>query len=174
MGKEKLNVYAVHGPFKVPTVPNLKLLDQERLGSVFWDTVQNQDKRMLDKRPGCYVFVMRAGKGYTAYYIGQATKNFRQECFSLDKQLKYQCALAMSGKGTPMLFLVAYPHKQGARNKKEIGEIESFLIQQLGPRLNKQGIRPPTWGIEGVIRGGKGNLSRGAKQFRRLFRLNGI
>jgi hypothetical protein len=63
---------------------------------------------LLDKR-GCYVFGIRAGKGFTPAYAGKATKKFKNEVFGHHKLAKYQRYLADVAKGTPVLFFVISP-----------------------------------------------------------------
>jgi hypothetical protein len=47
-----------------------------------------KNQEIADLR-GCYVFAMRVGGGTTPYYVGRATKTFRQEVFTPEKLMKY-------------------------------------------------------------------------------------
>jgi hypothetical protein len=120
---------------------------------------------------GCYVFAMRAGKGFRPIYIGKATRSFKQECFAQHKIAShYGPAMSNAGKGTPVIFLVILEHNKGKVNKKAIAKVESFLIQNAmkkNPELsNIRGKKEEHWIIEGVIRSGKGKLSESAKEFK--------
>lgn len=136
----------------------------------FWE----QNKDIADAR-GCYVFGIRAGKGLTPAYVGKATKSFKQEVFAHHKLTRYQQFLADYQKGTPILFFIVAPTKRGATNQTHISELEQFLIQTgqaANPQLlNIKGTKAEEWGVGGILRGGKGKPSSGAREFRRLMNL---
>jgi hypothetical protein len=136
----------------------------------FW-----QENRDLAARRGCYVFGIRAGKGWTPAYVGKATKSFKQEVFSPHKLTRYQRFLADYQKGTPILFFVISPLKKGAPNSAHIGRLEQFLIQTglaANPDLlNIKGTKAEEWGIGGVLRGGKGKPSEAARDFKKIMKL---
>ena len=73
-----------------------------------------------------------------------------------------------------MLFVMD-PDQKGKKNKKEIAEIEDFLIQAgivKNARLqNVRGAQRPKWSIQGVVRSGKGKRSQAGADFSRLFAL---
>jgi len=134
----------------------------------FWSEPQTQ-KFAYDV--GCYVFAIRAGKGFRPIYVGRATKSFKQECFAAHKiSSHYGPALLNSGKGTPILFLVILERTKGKVNKSAIKKVESFLIQNAmkkNPDLsNIKGKKSEHWSINGVIRSRKGKVSSAAKLFR--------
>jgi hypothetical protein len=119
---------------------------------------------------------MRAGKGVRPIYVGKATKSFKHECFALHKiACHYGPALSNSGKGTPVLFLVALKRRKGKVSKRAIAKVESFLIQNAmkkNPDLsNIKGKKEEHWSIEGVIRSGKGKASAAATSFKRALGL---
>jgi hypothetical protein len=107
----------------------------------------------------------------TPWYVGQATKSFKQEIFQDGKLLKYLAALNKYRRGTPIMFFIAR-HGRGAIKASQAREIERFLIHTGWKRnpgirnINDVGI--PDWGIKGVLRGGIGKPSRSARAFRRL------
>jgi hypothetical protein len=133
----------------------------------FWDTY-----RRYKKRRGCFVFAMRAGKGFTPGYVGKATKKLQQEVFAHHKLTRYQQFLAEYARGTPVMFFILAPERQGKPNNSQIGQVEKYLIDlalTANPDLlNEKGRNRAKWGIKGVIRGGKGKTSRGTKDFRRM------
>ncbi len=166
-----MTIFTVDGPREVPVYQGNagRTITDENIQD-FWN--ENTD---LAKRRGCYVFGMRAGKGWTAAYVGKATKSFRQEVFAHHKLTRYQQFLVDYQKGTPVLFFVLLPIKKGKTNATHIGDLEKFLIQTgmaANPNLlNIQGTKAADWGINGVLRGGQGKPSKAAKDFRKIMKL---
>ena len=166
-------VFNAVGPFEVPFYQGKagRTITDENVRA-FWE-------RNIDMAPrrGCYVFGIRAGKGWTPGYVGRATKSFKQEVFAHHKLTRYQQFLVEYTKGTPVLFFVTLPKKRGAPNASRIRELEDFLIQAglaANPNLlNIKGTKAEEWGIAGVLRGGKGKRSSGASQFRALMKIEG-
>ena len=105
-------LFHVHGPLVVPYYQGKagRTITDENVRE-FWTA----NAEMAKKR-GCYVFGIRAGKGYTPGYVGKATKNFRQETYAPHKLARYQQFLADYRKGTPVMFLVVAPLKKGVPN----------------------------------------------------------
>jgi len=160
--------FAPIGPFKVPTSkqPGGKTISGNNI-DMFWERHSEYAEDV-----GCYVFAIRAGKGYTPIYVGKATKGFDSEAFASHKHAKYLQALAGYRKGTPVLFFISYPRtKKGATNKKHIAALEKLLIQQAAltnPRLlNIKNTSVPKWGIAGVVRSTTRKRSKAAKELRR-------
>ena len=161
--------FTVQGPFKVP-------FEKRRLAKMicpgcrpFWRLHEG-----LASQRGCYVFAIRAGKGYRPIYVGRTTKGtFAEECFTNHKTGRhYNPALLNTRKGSPVMFFLTYPKPKG---QKSISNLEKFLIQiavARNPDLsNVVGTAKHTWGIRGVIRGGKGKPSCAACEFTRLMGL---
>jgi hypothetical protein len=150
-----MKIFRVNGPFEVPTEARVSTKMVAEDLSRFWDDCQE-----LRTGIGCYVFAVRAGKGYTPLYVGKTTKSFEKECFTDHKIKHYNYAMTDYKKCTPVLFLIAYPTKKGKPNSAEIADLEDFLIQvgrTVNPRLrNIKGPKVPSWGIKGVLRGGQG------------------
>jgi hypothetical protein len=161
--------FDIRGPFSVPLDQNVKGKWIKAHCPEFWSEPRTED---LAERRGCYVFAIRAGKGFRPIYVGKATKSYRQECFSHHKiACHYGPALSNSTRGTPVLFLIVIKQAKGKLNKNAIARVESFLIQNAmkkNPELsNIKGKKEEHWSIEGVIRSGKGNVSTAAKTFKR-------
>jgi hypothetical protein len=123
---------------------------------------------------GCYVFATRAGRGFTPWYVGKATKNFKQECFAHDKLTKYRACLVDLAKCTPVFFFATTRNARGATGIKHIEEVEKFLIEaalMANPAIaNIKGTKKPNWTIAGVIRA-RGRLSDAARAFKRAFKM---
>ena len=67
---------------------------------------------------GCYVFAVRAGKGYSPYYVGQACKrSILMEALNPSNREKYNKVLG-DRTGTPVLFFVALRTPTGKFRKK--------------------------------------------------------
>ena len=96
--------YWVYGPFEIPRIADRSEVDGAGL-SGFWKEVETRDVG-LAMASGCYVFGIRAAKGATPWYVGQAKVSFRQECFTRHKLNHYNSVIAHR-TGTPILFLVA-------------------------------------------------------------------
>lgn len=147
-------------------------MDHEEIED-FWS---KRDAKAIRTKRGCYVFALRAGRGYTPWYVGKATNSFLNECFQPHKTGKYNKVLFEAKKGTPVMFFVVLPTKKGPVPKEKIAEVEKFLIEQallknrdLENIANTRSI--PDWGIEGVLKGTKGKPSKSAVKFRRVMGL---
>ena len=164
--------FSVEGPFEVPLYQGkaCRTITDENVKS-FWTA-----NHAVAKRRGCYVFGIRAGKGWTPGYVGKATKSFKQEAFAHHKLTRYQQFLADYQKGTPVLFFVVLPIKKGKANAAHIGDLERFLIQTgmaANPELlNIKGTKEAEWGIAGVLRSGQGKPSKAASEFKKLMKLD--
>ena len=163
-------IFSIEGPFEVPFYQGKagRTITDENVKQ-FWE-----DKPALAEERGCYVFGVRAGKELTPAYVGKATRAFRGEAFSHHKLTRYQQFLADYQRGTPIIFFIVAPRKRGAPNSVHIHGLEEFLIQTAlaanADLLNIKGTRAEEWGIAGLLRGGKGKPSDGARQFRRLMK----
>ncbi|HXD12850.1 MAG TPA: hypothetical protein VNU65_01645 [Xanthobacteraceae bacterium] len=165
-------LFTVVGPFKIPVY-------QGRAGRTITDenTIQFwKEHSSYASQRGCYVFGVRASKGYRPAYAGRATKNFKQEVFSHHKLTRYQQYLADVSKGSPVMFFLIAPKKRGTPNAKHIEQLEDFLIQAgvaANPAfLNIRGTRVEEWGIAGVLRSGKGKRSASASEFVKLMKIS--
>jgi hypothetical protein len=164
-------IFKVHGPFDVP-------VEQKKFGKMilpgcpgFW-----KHNTKFQNEYGCYVFAIRAAKGYRPVYIGKTKKTFKQECFTDHKIGRhYNPSLLDTGKGTPVMFFLIPSLKKGKPNHKKISDLESFLIQigvSRNPDLsNVQGRDEKLWGISGIMRCGKGKANNASKEFKKLMGL---
>lgn len=162
--------FYIEGPFEVPLAPSVKVKMVAEDTADFWAAIP----AVRGKR-GCYVFALRAGRGFTPLYVGKTMRTFEAECFTDHKLKHYNYALVDYDKGTPVMFFVVYPPKAGKPNAAEVADLEDFLIQ-VGRRVNPdlrniKGAKEPTWGIKGVIRSGQGKANAAEKDFRTVFKL---
>jgi hypothetical protein len=163
-------IFRVKGPFGVSfhSARNGAKLITRTAKSAFWADKARRYKGQV----GCYIFAINNGRHYSPGYIGVATSSFGGEVFTDSKLNRYNEALADYKNGKPVLFFVVAPVGRGKPAKSKIVALEKHLIQTVKaayPRLrNKVGTRIPRWGIAGVLRGGKGKTSKGARALRQI------
>jgi hypothetical protein len=164
-----LLIFDTHGPVLVP-------LRREKGGSYIEPRWPNdwRDDPLTEKvreKKGCYVFAIRAGRGYKPIYVGKTARSFEVECFAFQKvAYHYTPALARKARGAPVMFFVTPRVRRGKPNARIIKDLETFLIQVASaknPELsNVQGRKEARWGIQGVLRAGKGKPGKSARAFK--------
>jgi len=160
-----------YGPFEIPhdTKGKGKRITGKH-GKEFWADPTVDHLRL---KQGCYVFAMRAAKGFRVWYVGQASEGFEQETFTDHKRNHFNDVLFESPRGTPVLFFVA---PEGNRRKvptAELNHMEKELTQyalKKNPDVrNVQNTKnTPKWTIQGVIRSDKGKPTAAASKFKKL------
>lgn len=122
--------YDLFGPLTIPRIRNTNRVASSKLRNL-WSEAENIAKG-LSTASGCYLFGIRAGRGATPWYIGQAKVSFQRECFTDNKLVRYNEVLADHKKGTPFLFLVARMTPGGKfqkeLNSREANRLEAFLL----------------------------------------------
>jgi len=99
----------------------------------------NDSEPGLAEAFGCYVFAMRAGKGFTPWYVGKTDKAFRDECLAPHKLNYYNQVNVSHARGTPVLFLlpkITGERREFARRRtpsasagsKDIEFLEQYLV----------------------------------------------
>ena len=157
--------FTVHGPFKLPRQKGL--IDRRpRAKRAFWEAV-DKDEDALASACGCYVYVVRAGKGMKPWYVGLTHKQtFRKECLTHHKINIYNDAIA-NRKGNPMLFLLAKRTTQGRfakasiRKTADIRVLEGLLIGSALDRNPGLGNVARTRVLQGMIVPGFINSPKG-------------
>lgn len=129
----------------------------------------------LSRKHGCYLFALRAGKGYSPWYVGKATKGMEQECMGVYQLNYYNDVLYKDHKGTPVMFFVA-PRDGKAKVPRQVcDEAETLLIQSAYFKnrdiRNVQKTKVPEWTISGVVRASRGEPAPTAQKFRRMMGL---
>ncbi|MGO9146930.1 MAG: hypothetical protein ACLQDF_11225 [Desulfomonilia bacterium] len=168
----ELNVF---GPYEIPyngqDKGTTKHITKENAKS-FWEQKEVEQVAM---KQGCYIFALKVGKGFTPWYVGKTRRNFKHEALQPAQLGNYNDVIYNDKKGKPVLFLVAKPSTQKKIPKKQIDDLERFLIQTAyykNPKLkNIQNANRPSWSITGVVRSGKGKAKNNAKQFQRMLHL---
>lgn len=166
-------VFEPYGPFELPIerLPWGRRIAPDRELAAWWKALDYND---LGSARGVFVFSLRAGKGYTPYYVGKTSRQtFSDECFTPHKREKYNHALALQA-GTPMMFLVVHPTRRGPVNHSAIDGLELELIQHAYARnpdelMNERRIEDlPIYSISGVLRTSRGQPSRDAQELKRI------
>ena len=138
----------------------------------------------LPSAHGCYVFAIRAGKGWTPYYAGQALRRtIFAEATHVDKLQKYNEVLADYERGTPVLFFLPWATDGGERYRRltrrsspTLDFLEDWLIS-LCYRRNDKLINIARTKIlksihvQGVLNATPGDWSAGSVGFRKMFQL---
>jgi hypothetical protein len=166
-------VFEPYGPFDLPfeTLPRGRRIASDEAIAEWWEYL---DYDKLGDARGVFVFSLRAGKGYTPYYVGKTSRQtFARECFTSHKRDKYNHALALQA-GTPMLSLLAHPTRRGPVNHSAIDGLELELIQHAYARnpdelMNERRIEDlPIYSVAGVLRSGRGKPSKDARELKRI------
>ena len=171
MKETKLEIF---GPIIIPSEINRKKKHISDLNiAEFWKNPVSQN---MTQKQGCYIFALKVAKGYSPWYIGKATKNFKKEVFALHKIKKYNDLLWSSKKGTPVMFFVSLPANLIKIPVSVIDDMEKFLIQSAvlkNPNiLNTHNTKNlPEWSIKGVVRSGKGKPSVKSSTFKSMMGL---
>ena len=136
--------FDVAGPFELSRHTSKKIITRQSVSDLKADLETWEEG--LSEACGCYVFALRAGKGYTPYYVGQACKSsVFHEALNASNRGKYNEALGDSA-GTPVLFVLPRRTPKGKFRKPKatgggLGDLdflEDWLIAaaiEKNPRL---------------------------------------
>lgn len=168
-----------YGPFELPRSDGE--IDVTRKKD-FWALVDENTPSLADA-VGCYVFALKAAKGYTPWYVGMTRKrSFKGETLQPHKLLGYGKVIR-AHKGTPVLFLLAKHTPKGkfVRPSKRkggggsIAALEEMLIgvclQRNKELLNKRTTKfISELRVPGFVNESPGKRSQNAKELARLLR----
>ena len=159
--------FVVSGPHEIPVyVGNTGRIVREEEGREFF-----KRHAALGKKRGCYIFAMRSGGGITPAYVGKATKNFRQECFTSHKLGKCNETLVDYGRGKLVMYFFESASARGKAPLSQIKLLEDFLIQTAlsvnEDLLNVKQTKQADWSIRGIIRSSSGKPSKAAVSVKR-------
>jgi hypothetical protein len=162
-------LFDVVGPFELTRHgKKTKLLTKQSLKDLKSDLEGR--KRGLSRACGCYVFAIRAGKGWKPYYVGQACKlTIPDEALNASNINKYN-QVCSEGKGTPVIFALPIQTPGGKFKKKGTGGrsidfLERWLIAQAilrNPDLinNKETMFLRQIQVVGIFNAGQGRRPR--------------
>jgi hypothetical protein len=141
--------FDIYGPYDVPRTKygKTKLITKDSI-SLLHSEIDNEE---VSNGCGCYIFALRASKGYTPWYVGQASKmRLIEESMNLHNREKYN-KITAAHKGTPVMFYIpkltsggkfAKPTKKANGELKAVNFLEEWLIAtalQKNPKLvNRQ------------------------------------
>lgn len=176
--------YEVFGPYEVPIeltkkkakqIIERKTSSEEEANGVFGlSSWWGRDERAsLRSCTGCYIFAMRAGKGYKPWYVGKTSKQTLEDEAFTDRNIKMMSNLANNVKGTLVLFLVSTGRVK--TNDKHVDEIETWLIKQAqaanSELMNAKKTKDPDWTINGLMGDGRKSQSDSAAALARTLNL---
>jgi len=123
--------FDVAGPFDLTRHGNKHMITEQSMKDLK-RKLENSDHG-LASACGCYVFALRAGKGYTPYYVGQASKrSIFSESLNPSNREKYNKACSDS-KGAPVVFFLPMRTPKGRYKRagsplRSINFLERWLI----------------------------------------------
>lgn len=160
-----------HTPKNIVTDQTLKDLKHEL----------DAKKPGLSDACGCYVFAIRAGKGYTPYYVGQACKSsILKESLNPANREKYNKVIA-EYRGMPVLFFLPMKTPKGAYRKRPDGSLPTLdfmerwliaeAIQKNGDLINNKETRfLRNIHIPGLFNARQGDNTAASRELRRALR----
>lgn len=166
---QDLIIYApIEIPFRKQANGTAKHIDAPHVAA-FW---QKPEALAIAPKQGCYIFALRASKGYCPWYVGKATVSFEQEALANHQLNHYNAVLFDGRKGTPVLFFIAPDAAKKKVPQAVCDEIETYLIQCAyaeHPEIrNRQKTKMPDWTIDGVVRPARGPVSTTATKFKKM------
>ena len=169
--------FRTYGPFKMPRAGGD--IDDEKK-HYFWKLIESKHPS-LSNAVGCYIFVLKAAKGYKPWYVGKTDKaSFAHETWN-DRNLRNYGRIVREHKGLPMLFLIAKltpsDRFQKPTTRKGAGSItalEKMLIASCFQRnnllLNKKSIKYHTMQVPGYLNESPGARTKEAKALAQLLK----
>jgi len=113
-------------------------VDRSRKRS-FWKTID--ESYPLSRAVGCYIFAIRAGKGFTPWYVGKTERlSFGSETWQDSKLLIYGKVIRQYDRGKPVLFLLPKLTSRGKfakPTKRKIGAIAALEEMLIGTCLQR-------------------------------------
>ena len=169
--------FRTYGPFKMPRADGE--IDDEKKNQ-FWKSIESKHQS-LSNAVGCYIFALKAAKGYRPWYVGMTGRqSFADETWNVSNLLKYG-RIIRAHKGTPMLFLIAKltprDRFQKPTTRKKLGAIsalEGMLIARCLQRnsllLNKKSTGYYNMQVPGYLNDTPGARTKGAKALAQLLK----
>jgi hypothetical protein len=113
-------LFDIAGPFDLKRFGSKKILTDETSNTLKPEL--DHWHHGLSEACGCYVFGVRAGKGVTPYYVGQACKtSILKEALNPSNVGKYNKVLS-DRAGTPVIFFIPMKTPAGKfRKRKKVG-----------------------------------------------------
>jgi hypothetical protein len=126
--------FGVLGPFEIVRFGGKNLIT--KASKAYLENALEEERAGLSEACGCYVFAVKAGRGYTPHYVGQASRQpIAKEALNPTNQGNFNELLGRVGKGTPVLFVIPLLTPGGKFRKRTISDggldVVDFLEQWL-------------------------------------------
>jgi hypothetical protein len=130
--------FDTYGPFQLPRVNGGIDRTKQKL---FWDSIERSYPG-LPGAAGCYIFAIRAGHGFTPWYVGKTEKrSFTGETWQPHKLVYYGDVTHNYKRGKPVLFLMAKlttgRGKFAKPTKNKFGSVTSLELMVIQACLQK-------------------------------------
>lgn len=123
--------FKVFGPFELPRL-RASIIDTSSAAKAKLIEAFEESAPGLSGAHGCYVFVLKSGRGALPWYVGKAERSsFAREVFTPTKLLHYQNALHDRARSRPMLYLIVRMTPDGRFGKPGENEPVAFLENML-------------------------------------------
>ncbi|MGA9794209.1 MAG: hypothetical protein WBQ17_01615 [Rhizomicrobium sp.] len=162
--------FDVKGPFRVPTIKlktGVSVIDEEKNTiRQFWESTDLRDRR------GCYVFVIKAAKGYTPIYVGRATTSrFDTEVLNARNVKNGNLTMAARYRGALYVFLLPARKARGKVNGNHIAQVEEYLIGHAARKnkdlINVRLLPSNPWSVAGLVNAGQGQPPLAVQELKR-------
>lgn len=126
--------FQIFGPFDLPLKSDSWIGDSKENKNNFKELI-DAEQMELSEACGCYLFAIRAGKGFKPWYVGlAASQSLFKEIYTNQKIKIYNEVFSKIKKGSPVIFLIAATTNRGkfvkpsVTRKKLFGFVEDLLI----------------------------------------------
>ena len=145
----------------------------------FWEMIEESHPSLPDA-VGCYIFAIKAAKGFTPWYVGKTEKlSFGSETWQDGKLLLYGEVIRKYAKGTPVLFLLAKITTKGkftkATKRRNLGSVSALEVMLIGTclernreLLNKKMVRYRAMHVPGYLNDQPGKRTKNARALAKL------
>ena len=125
-------IFEPFDPFEIKRTPTNRIDAKPKILKEFWSDVERIQSGLSDAY-GCYVFSVRASRGYRPWYVGktQAKSGFKGECFQPHKLQHYMDALDQTKKGTPVIHHLARMTPNGKFSKPKRGTLNDIELLEV-------------------------------------------
>jgi hypothetical protein len=167
-----------YGPF---TLPRSNGAVDRNKKKPFWGKIEKSHPS-LSNAVGCYIFAVKAGKGFTPWYVGKTEKlSFGRETWQDGKLLIYGEVIRKYNRGKPVLFLLAKVTSKGKftkptkrRNLGSVSALEEMLIgtclQRNRELLNKKLVKYRAMHVPGYLNDQRGKRTKEAESLALLLK----
>lgn len=168
--------FDVYGPFTIERFGRKKLITKDSIDDLL--SQFDNEKKGLSDSCGCYVFALRAGKGYTPYYVGQTHKqSIAIEALNPSNISKYN---GIQKYGTPVIFAIPLLTPKGAFRDPEkvkgrlasVDFLERWLIRKCLEKNwnllnNKETAFLRKIEVRGIFNSGRGDATKHTTQLKK-------